>query len=307
MNLNTNTKGFSYAAQLGMLLGLVGAGLVLASVTGAFILSTCTGVPLQQVSSLEVSDPRNLSAFRVVQVVTTLIGFLLPAWAFATLAYKKASVFMGTSTLYTTRQFFLALTVLLTSILALSALTYINEQIPLPASWQIEIKALDAAYNKQIEAFTKMNGVGDLMISLLTMAILPAVVEEILFRGCLQNIMVGLTKRAWLGIFITSILFSLMHLSWTGFLARLFLGLVLGLLYYYSKSIWLSITAHALFNGFQIIAVYMYPSFVHGDKFVSISWINWLALALAIFLLYVIYKEKNTKAYSSNPKDSSDF
>lgn len=307
MNLNTNTKGFSYAAQLGMLLGLVGAGLVLASVTGAFILSTCTGVPLQQVSSLEVSDPRNLSAFRVVQVVTTLIGFLLPAWAFATLAYKKASVFMGTSTLYTTRQFFLALTLLLTSILALSALTYINEQIPLPESWQIEIKALDAAYNKQIEAFTKMNGVGDLMISLLTMAILPAVVEEILFRGCLQNIMVGLTKRAWLGIFITSILFSLMHLSWTGFLARLFLGLVLGLLYYSSKSIWLSITAHALFNGFQIIAVYMYPSFVHSDKLVSISWINWLALALAIFLLYVIYKEKNTKAYSSNPKDSSDF
>ena len=307
MNLNTNTKGFSYAAQLGMLLGLVGAGLVLASVTGAFILSTCTGVPLQQVSSLEVSDPRNLPAFRVVQVVTTLIGFLLPAWAFATLAYKKASVFMGTSTLYTTRQFFLTLTVLLKSILALSALTYINEQIPLPASWQIEIKALDAAYNKQIEAFTKMSGVGDLMISLLTMAILPAAVEEILFRGCLQNIMVGLTKRAWLGIFITSILFSLMHLSWTGFLVRLFLGLVLGLLYYSSKSIWLSITAHALFNGFQIIAVYMYPSFVHGDKFVSISWINLLALALAIFLLYVMYKEKNTKAYSSNPKDSSDF
>lgn len=297
MNLNTNTKGFSYAAQLGMLLGLVGAGLVLASVTGAFILSTFTGVPLQQVSSLEVSDPRNLSAFRVVQVVTTLIGFLLPAWAFATLAYKKASVFMGTSTLYTTRQFFLTLAVLLTSILALSALTYINEQIPLPTSWQIEIKALDAAYNKQIEAFTKMSGIGDLMISLLTMAILPAVVEEILFRGCLQNIMVGLTKRAWLGIFITSILFSLMHLSWTGFLARLFLGLVLGLLYYYSKSIWLSITAHALFNGFQIIAVYLYPSLVHHYTIVSSSWVSWAALALSITLLYIMHKEKNIRIY----------
>lgn len=292
--MSINTKGFSYIAQLGMLLGLVGGALVLASMAGAFILSKYTGVPLGQVSFLDVSDARNLSAFRIVQVVTTLIGFLLPAWVFAMLAYKKAGVFIGTSTPYTTRQFFLTLAILLTSMLALSALTYVNEHIPLPTSWQAKVNALDAAYRKQIAAFTKMDGIRDLAVAVLTMAILPAVVEEMLFRGCLQNIMIGLTKQAWLGIFITGILFSLMHLSWSGFLARLFLGLVLGLLYYFSKSIWLSITAHALFNGFQIIAVFLYPSLVHQNTIVSSSWISWITLVLPIILLRIMYKESTT-------------
>lgn len=294
MNIQGNTKKFSYAAQLGMLLGLLGAGLVLASIISGFILAELTGVSMLEVASLKWDDPKNLSAFRVAQVVSTLIGFLLPAWAFAKIAYKNASLFIGMKNFYTSRQFLISLALLITSLFALGALTYVNEKISIPTTWKVAFKELDSMYDKQMAAFTKMKGIGDLLISLLIMAITPAFVEEILFRGCLQNIFIGFTKKPWAGILLTAILFSAIHLSWSGFLARTFLGVVLGLLYYYSKSIWLSITVHALFNGLQIIAVYIKPSFAHNDISSSISWINWLGLGLSIMLLFVLKSTKRS-------------
>lgn len=288
MEIEKNTKGLSYGAQLGILLGLVGFGLVLSSIVAGFVLSKLTGVSLQQISDLKWDDPHNLPALRIAQIITTLGGFLLPAWVFAKIAYKNASSFIGIKSFYTSKQFLLSLAILISSMFALGALSYINEQIPLPASWRIVFKELDANYDKQIAAFTKMRDIGDLIISLLIMAITPAFVEEILFRGCLQNVFIGLVKKPWIGILLTAILFSAIHFSWSGFLARVFLGLILGLLYYYSKSIWLSITVHALFNGTQIIAVYFDPSFIHKTEGISISIINWIGLGLATILLYML-------------------
>jgi membrane protease YdiL (CAAX protease family) len=63
-------------------------------------------------------------------------------------------------------------------------------------------------------------------------------------------------RNAFAGIFITSIIFSAIHFSYYGFLPRLFLGLMLGYIFYFSKNIWLNITAHFLNNAYPLTAMY---------------------------------------------------
>jgi hypothetical protein len=94
-------------------------------------------------------------------------------------------------------------------------------------------------------------------MSLIVLAALPAIFEEMLFRGCLQKVMVSLTRNAFIGIFITSFLFSAVHFSYYGFLPRLFLGLMLGYIFYYSKNLWLNIAAHFINNAYAVTGMYV--------------------------------------------------
>ncbi|HEY2728089.1 MAG TPA: CPBP family intramembrane glutamic endopeptidase, partial [Parafilimonas sp.] len=75
-------------------------------------------------------------------------------------------------------------------------------------------------------------------------------------RGALQPIMINLTKNAFIGILITSILFSAIHMSYYGFLPRLALGLIIGYLFYFSKNLWLSSIMHFLYNAFGVTQLY---------------------------------------------------
>ena len=59
----------------------------------------------------------------------------------------------------------------------------------------------------------------------------------------------------YLGIWITGLAFGLVHMQFAGILPRVFLGVVLGFLAFYSQRLWVPIVAHALFNGAQVAAV----------------------------------------------------
>ncbi|MBR1770359.1 MAG: CPBP family intramembrane metalloprotease [Bacteroidales bacterium] len=87
-----------------------------------------------------------------------------------------------------------------------------------------------------------------LILFVFTMAFIPAVFEEWVFRGILQKNVIALCKNDYLGIVISAALFSLAHFDLSNFVSRFILGLLLGLLFYYSKSIWVNITVHFLNN-----------------------------------------------------------
>ncbi|RYG46859.1 MAG: CPBP family intramembrane metalloprotease, partial [Chitinophagaceae bacterium] len=89
------------------------------------------------------------------------------------------------------------------------------------------------------------------------MAFLPAVCEEALFRGGLQNFLNRGTNMPWMSIIVVSILFSLAHFSFYGFLSRFFLGIVLGAVFHYSGKLWLSILAHFINNALAITVLYI--------------------------------------------------
>ena len=110
----------------------------------------------------------------------------------------------------------------------------------------------------QTEVLTSMNGLGELIITLVVIAILPAICEEFVFRGLIQNELYRGTRNPHVAIWFAAMLFSAIHFQFFGFLPRMMLGALFGYLYYWSGNLWISIFAHFANNAVQVIALYYY-------------------------------------------------
>ncbi|MDR2907382.1 MAG: CPBP family intramembrane metalloprotease [Bacteroidales bacterium] len=89
----------------------------------------------------------------------------------------------------------------------------------------------------------------DLALALLNMAILPAICEELFFRGVVLNNLMKRTSRIHSSVWLSAILFSFIHFQFYGFLPRLIMGAVLGYAFVLSKSLWVPILLHFLKNA----------------------------------------------------------
>jgi membrane protease YdiL (CAAX protease family) len=108
--------------------------------------------------------------------------------------------------------------------------------------------------------------------------------------------------------------FSFVHASYYGFLARAGLGMILGYMFYYSKSLWLPIIAHFINNAFAVTMMYYMnkqgtlTTKALDERFPI--WYGVIALGLIVALMIVFRNESkklgtyyldNTETKSSNP------
>ena len=112
-------------------------------------------------------------------------------------------------------------------------------------------------------AFTNLlstyDNLGEFMVALLVIGVLPAVGEELIFRGLLQNKIAAIAKNPHLAIWLAAIIFGVFHLQFYGVVPRILLGAVFGYLYYYSGSLLYAILAHFVNNGLAVIIMYIGP------------------------------------------------
>lgn len=242
-------------SQFGILLGLLGAGLVLASIVSAGMMLVSINTPLTQMET-EIMKPEHTDLLRWMQFVATLIMFAFPALVFATIVNRKPFPYLGFNARANYKQVFIVAVIAFSALYAQSFFSSLNEMIPIPKSWAVAFKTADEKYNTQVLAMAKMNSFGDYMLSLIMLALLPAIFEEMLFRGALQQVLIKLFRNAFVGILFTSLIFSAVHMSWAGFLTRAFLGMVLGYIFYYGKNIWLNILLHFINNGVVVTVLY---------------------------------------------------
>jgi uncharacterized protein len=102
----------------------------------------------------------------------------------------------------------------------------------------------------------KSSDIPELLQSLFIMAVVPAIAEEVIFRGVLQQLLCKIFKSDNWGIWITAILFSAIHLQFFGFLPRLILGLCFGYLFFWSGNLWLPVLAHFVNNFVPVVMAY---------------------------------------------------
>lgn len=153
---------------------------------------------------------------------------------------------------------YLSVAILMFLALPLINLTaFLNAQINLPDSMQtLEnwLKFQEEAAQGLIESFLDVKTTGGLLFNVFLIGVLPAIGEELAFRGIVQKLMVKWTKNAHWGIFIAAFLFSAMHMQFYGFIPRFLLGMLFGYLYYWSGSIWLPMIAHFINNTTAVLA-----------------------------------------------------
>jgi hypothetical protein len=95
------------------------------------------------------------------------------------------------------------------------------------------------------------------LLSVLVIGVIPAIGEELLFRGVMQPLLIRAKVNVHISIWATAILFSLMHLQMYGFIPRALMGALFGYIYYYSGILPLSILAHAANNLLVLLVVNM--------------------------------------------------
>ena len=136
-----------------------------------------------------------------------------------------------------------------------------NQNLHLPETLE-PIEQWIRAKEKGLEGITRFlttfNTVGQLLVAMVVIAIIPAIGEETLFRGILQRNVSFWTGNVHVGIWVAAALFSAIHVQFLGFFPRMLLGALFGYLYVWSGNLWVPILAHFVNNGFTVLMVYLH-------------------------------------------------
>lgn len=221
------------------------------------------------------------------QALSSILFFFLPAWLFALFTFNgKRLYFLGMKKAENPGMYVYGVLGILFLLPFVFFLGELNSLVPLP-EW---MKKLEVNTSAQLESILKVRNNLDIVLNLFIIAFLPALCEEIFFRGALQRVLIHLTRSPWMGILLTATLFSALHLQFAGFLPRFFLGVVLGFLYWYSGSIWTSFAAHFANNAIQVLVVSYYPQFIKANP--NVPLLHTLGfLGAGALLLHLVYKQ----------------
>lgn len=292
-------KKFSYLGQFGVLAGFVGAGIIVGIVASMIpLLGSMSMEDLRGGSSSDMMEslfrPENAGLLRLIQFITTLFVFFIPAVAYAWLCHNKAFTHLGYKKKTSLAQIFTIVLLTMACLPLVGVLGELTEKLPLSEATLEKFKQAEEEYYRQVEVIGRMNNFPDYLVSLVMMAILPALFEETLFRGGVQNLLSRWFRMPILAIIITSILFSLVHFSYIGFLSRAVLGFVLGWLYHRTGNLWLSIIMHVTNNAIAITALYVLklrdPNLKISDAGPEFPIWTGAASLLAIFFLLRIFE-----------------
>ena len=244
------------------------------------------------------NDPDTLKFLKYLQIIQSIGFFIVPSFIIGYIFHNRPSVYLG---FIATKRYLIILTILifLAAIPLINSLAIINESMQLPnwlgglENWMIEQEANAAQLTK---AFLKMDNLGNLIFNIIMLGILPALGEELIFRGIIQRLFAEWTKNIHLGIVVAAILFSALHMQFYGFLPRMVLGILLGYLFYWSGSIWIPIIGHFVNNAMAIILYYFYgDSITNNIEGISVgsSIVIYLVIGvlLIIPLLSLFYKK----------------
>ncbi|MGB3852531.1 MAG: CPBP family intramembrane glutamic endopeptidase [Tunicatimonas sp.] len=150
------------------------------------------------------------------------------------------------------------------------------------------------------EQLTRFESVGGLLAGMAVIAVLPAVGEELVFRGIVQRRLYPLVRNPHVAIWIAALVFSAIHVQFFGFFPRLLLGALFGYLYYWSGNLWYPIFAHFVNNGFTLLMLYLYQQGSVEMDIESIETVSWSVALVSLIgsaaLLYFFKQQTNLPA-----------
>ncbi len=166
----------------------------------------------------------------------------------------------------------------------LQAYMVLQDMIPLPADLQRMLDALRRLLEEAERVLVQANGPGEFLFVLLVVALVPAVSEELLFRGLVQRNLEAV--GGWKGPLVTGIIFGVYHFNPFALVPLIALGVYFGFIVYRSGNIILSMSAHFFNNFIACSAVYLRLD----DNFVALApgAVPTLKLAASNFAIFAV-------------------
>ncbi|VAW13021.1 hypothetical protein MNBD_BACTEROID01-130 [hydrothermal vent metagenome] len=261
-------------------------------------------IPVFKIDSLSnlpninnLSDPNSIRVLKFFQVMQSIGIFIVPPAIIGWLFHGKIATYLMLNRKVVFSSVFL---VIILTVFVNPAINYIgalNAKMAFPG-WLSGVEEWMRRNEDNAtlltEAFLNVHTMGGLLFNLFMIAFLPAIGEELLFRGVVQRIFTDLAKSPHWGIWISAILFSALHMQFYGFMPRLLLGVIFGYLLVWGGSLWLPIIAHFVNNGVAVVAMWLIgqgkvdPSIEEIGATPDSFYMAIISLALTLLILWLI-------------------
>lgn len=257
------------------------------------------------------SAPFTVASLKWMQLIQTAAIFLLPPLCMAYLWSPEPLRWLQVPKTQPCRPLLVAALLMLLALPAINLLSYLNQQLVLPEGMQ----ALEQWMKQQeqsaaliTEQFLQVNTIGGLLVNLLLMALLPAVAEELTFRGVLQRLFQtkGDENRVpHLAIWCSAILFSAIHLQFYGFIPRMLMGALFGYMLAWTGSLWVPIIMHLTNNTMAVLLYFLALRCAWDtDKVDAIGtgdtlWLGIVSMVLTVVGIYIFRRSITMSKASS--------
>ena len=248
------------------------------------------------------------TSLKWLQFMQTIATFLLPsilgAWIWSE-DHKPFTWLRLTSTTHWLH-YLLAVGIMLCAVPGINLLADLNSSIELPESLgfieQI-LKQQEEAAAALTERFLQADNIGVLLINIGLMALLPALAEEVSFRGTLQQILAQgkLKGQIHIAIWATAFIFSAIHMQFYGFIPRMLMGAMFGYIFVWTGTLWVPILMHFTNNGLAVLAYYLVgdseeakniaDTFGAGDTW----WVGVISILITFLGLLIFYRRTHTR------------
>jgi membrane protease YdiL (CAAX protease family) len=289
--------------QLLILLGLLAGAFILVNILALIIGLLTFGIDVLKDPALIMStDPAHITGVKIQLIVQQFVLFLGPALMLAIIEKQKPQQFYGMKR-SRLDLFFIVFLIMMCSFPIMGWINEQNQKMHLPGFLKnIEhwMREMENVGTDTTEAILKVKSVGGFVFNLIVIAIVPAICEELLFRGALQRTLVRAVKNHHIAIWTSAIIFSAIHLQFFGFFPRLFLGAGFGYIYYWTGSLRYTMFAHFLNNGMAVsVAYYLQINNLPPEKADEIN-VHWTGYVISAIITLALFKFLKNKATTPN-------
>lgn len=256
------------------------------------ILSFFSSLIITAINKLYPGAPAQIS-----RSVFSVTSFFIPAYILIKLVRQgKPTSYWNFTISISLKNLSFTCLLMICCIIIMNWLALINKQL-LIFNW---IKEIEGNGDAGLQQYLKMKSLVQLFVNLFFFAIVPSFCEEIFFRGTMQPIWVKYFNNNWLAILVTALIFSLLHFQLSAFLPRFFAGIVLGGIFYYTRSIWLTFLSHAFYNStvvvFNYVAQHSQQDLKRFEKMLLNPVLLLSAIVITFFLFYQLKKGSQNTA-----------
>jgi uncharacterized protein len=281
---------------------------------GIIFASIFFGTGLDALSGkIDISNIGNIPVLKFLQACFSIGLFVFPPILTAWFLNGKIGEYLKLNRTFTLYGLMLAILLLFFSIPLINFLVMINKSIKFPEflkGMEDVFKNMENSAEKTTNAFLEASSVKSYLINLLVIALIPAIGEELTFRGIFQRLFHEWTKNIHIAIFVSAFIFSALHFQFYGFFARWLLGVLLGYLFYWSGNLWLPIIAHFFNNSLAVTLFYIKGDLAKkadnigtGREMIPSVIFSTVLLIVLLYLLYRMGKENSNKtAYPNEPR-----
>jgi membrane protease YdiL (CAAX protease family) len=250
-----------------------------------------TGVPSDKIMDFIQGDLNKFpNVLFIANAISGIFCFLLPAWLFAYLADPRPAAYLGGKKTAKPIQIVLVVVIALALIFFVSPLAGWIKELNLGST----SKELDEQRDKLLSNYLKSSNTISTIRNIILIAVIPAICEEYFFRGIFMKMLHSFVPKWGFSILVSAMIFAAFHASISEFLPICLAGVVLGMVYYLTSNLYLSILLHLIFNSTQaLIGIYANAD---TDKMADNNAVVIIIFAIAAVVLsvclYFLFKNK---------------